>query len=154
MRKTTLDEAPKLFQLATLCTLMALLAGRLSSRARPRRKEALFLWVALAALLSCSPAPRRGCRAVVGPPERCLFIGDERSAAMFAAKLSGHGGSRRKSSPSWSSARSPPGRPTLLGFPPGEIRDLAQTLDVQRAIVAPAGAPTRTPRRRSTSCAR
>src|ERR1700761_4738487 len=29
LRKTTLDEAPKLFELATLCTLVAWLAGRL-----------------------------------------------------------------------------------------------------------------------------
>src|SRR5581483_206019 len=42
MRKTTLDEAPKLFQLATLCTLVALLAGRLVVAGTLDRKEALI----------------------------------------------------------------------------------------------------------------
>ena len=39
LRKTTLDEAPKLFQLATLCTLVALLAGSpgRGGHARPQR---------------------------------------------------------------------------------------------------------------------
>src|SRR5690242_11069812 len=51
LRKSTLDEAPKLFQLATLCTLLALLAGRLIVAGTLDRKEALLLWVALAGLL-------------------------------------------------------------------------------------------------------
>ena len=49
LRKTTLDEAPKLFQLATLCTLVALLAGRLVVAGTLDRREALVLWIMLAA---------------------------------------------------------------------------------------------------------
>src|ERR1041385_5476315 len=96
LRKTTLDEAPKLFQLATLCTLVALLAGRLVVAGALDRKEALFLWIALAGLLVLSRAAARVIALWLGPPERCLFIGDERSAEVVAAKLSGHGGIKAK----------------------------------------------------------
>ncbi len=49
LRKTTLDEAPQLFQLATLCALVAWLAGGLFVHGTARAvSEALFLWLALA----------------------------------------------------------------------------------------------------------
>ena len=51
LRKTTLDEAPKLFQVATLCALVAWLAGGLIVHGTLDRHEALFLWLALAVLL-------------------------------------------------------------------------------------------------------
>ena len=60
LRKTTLDEAPKLFELATLCTLVAWLSGRLVVAGTLDRKEALFLWVTLAALLILARATARG----------------------------------------------------------------------------------------------
>src|SRR5882757_222222 len=96
LRKTTLDEAPKLFQLATLCTLVALLAGRLIVAGTLDRKEALFLWISLAGLLLLLRAAARVIALAIGPPERCLFIGDQRSGEMIAAKLSGHGGIKAK----------------------------------------------------------
>src|ERR1700758_2930779 len=50
LRKTTLDEAPRLLQLATLSTLVAWLAGRLVVAGTLDRREAAFLWVSLAGL--------------------------------------------------------------------------------------------------------
>ncbi len=47
LRKTTLDEAPRLFQLATLCSLVAWLTGGLLIHGALDRHEALFLWLAL-----------------------------------------------------------------------------------------------------------
>jgi len=48
LRKTTLDEVPKLFHLATLCALVVWLAGGLIVRGGVlRRPEALVLWLAL-----------------------------------------------------------------------------------------------------------
>ena len=46
MRKTTLDEAPKLFQLATLCTVVAWLFGGLLVEGALGRHQALILWLA------------------------------------------------------------------------------------------------------------
>ncbi|HWG09794.1 MAG TPA: sugar transferase [Solirubrobacteraceae bacterium] len=138
LRKTTLDEAPKLFQLATLCTLVALLAGRLVVSGTLDRKEALILWVTLAALLLLARALARGIALWIGPPERCLFIGDERSAEMVAAKLSGHGGIKAKIVAQLELGQVAPWSTDGFSGPRlKEIRDLAQTLDVQRAIIAP-----------------
>src|ERR1700724_128736 len=87
LRKTTLDEAPKLFQLATLCALIAWLTGGLLVSGTLDRHEALFLWLALAALLILCRAGARALALRIAPVERCLFIGDELSAETIRAKL-------------------------------------------------------------------
>jgi len=137
MRKTTLDEAPRLFQLATLCALLAWLTGGLLVRGPLDRHEALFLWLALSAGLILSRAAFRLLALRLAPAERCLFIGDELSAETIRSRM-GHGGVKAEvvahldldkvsswSTDSFSEARL------------AEIRDLAQTLDVHRAIIAP-----------------
>ncbi len=138
LRKTTLDEAPKLLQLATLCALVAWLTGGLLVRGQLDRHEAMVLWLALAAFLLLARTASRAVSLRLADPERCLFIGDEMSAETIRAKLTGHGGVKAKvvahldldkvapwSTDSFSEARL------------AEIRDLAQTLDVHRAIIAP-----------------
>jgi exopolysaccharide biosynthesis polyprenyl glycosylphosphotransferase len=138
LRKTTLDEAPKLFQLATLCALVAWLAGGLITHRPLDRHEALFLWLALAGGLLLARAVSRGVALRIAPSERCLFIGDEVSGETIRSKLSGHGGVKAEvvahldldkvgawSTDSFSEARL------------AEIRDLTRTLDVHRAIIAP-----------------
>jgi exopolysaccharide biosynthesis polyprenyl glycosylphosphotransferase len=138
LRKTTLDEAPKLFQLATLCALVAWLAGGLITHRPLDRHEALFLWLALAGGLLSARAVSRALALRIAPSERCLFIGDEVSAETIRSKLTGHGGVKAEvvahldldkvgawSTDSFSEARL------------AEIRDLTRTLDVHRAIIAP-----------------
>ncbi|HWY17513.1 MAG TPA: exopolysaccharide biosynthesis polyprenyl glycosylphosphotransferase [Solirubrobacteraceae bacterium] len=138
LRKTTLDEAPKLFQLATLSVLVAWLAGRSVIAGALDRKEALFLWLALAGLLILARATARMLALRIGPAERCLFIGDERSAGMIRAKLSGHGGIRAKMVAHLDLDKAAPWSTDSLFAPKlAEIRDLARSLDVHRAIVAP-----------------
>jgi exopolysaccharide biosynthesis polyprenyl glycosylphosphotransferase len=138
LRRTTLDEAPKLFQLATLCTLVALLAGRLVVAGTLDRREALFLWVVLAGLLLLARASARGIALWLGPVERCLFIGDERSAEVVGAKLNGHGGVKAKIIAHLDMGQVAPWSTDAFSAPRlTEIRDLAQTLDVHRAIIAP-----------------
>ena len=77
----------------------------------------------------------------LAPIERCLFVGDEASAKTIRCKLTGHRGIKAtmvaqldldKAAP-WSTDALSPGRLA-------EIRDLARTLDVHRAIVAPGSA--------------
>src|SRR5438128_2462061 len=72
LRKTTLDEAPKLFQLATLFALIAWLTGGLLVHGALDRHEAMFLWLALAALLILSRALARALALRISPVERCL----------------------------------------------------------------------------------
>ncbi len=141
LRKTTLDEAPKLFQVATMCALGAwLTAGWIVSRPL-NRHQVLFLWLSLTVLLIVTRTIARAIALRVAPAERCLFIGDVAAARAIRSKLTDHGGIKANlvahldldDVEPWSTdARSS----TKLA----EIRDLAQTLDIHRAIVAPRSA--------------
>jgi exopolysaccharide biosynthesis polyprenyl glycosylphosphotransferase len=142
MHKTTLDEAPRLFQVATLGALSAWLAGGFVIQAAIlSRREALMLWVALILLLVISRATARALMLRALPAERCLFIGDHGAAKTIRAKLAGHravnaelvGHIDLENVGSWS----------VNGFSPqrlAEVRDLASQLNVHRAIVAPTSA--------------
>jgi exopolysaccharide biosynthesis polyprenyl glycosylphosphotransferase len=141
LRKTTLDEAPKLFQVATICALVAWLAGGLIVAGSLDRHQALFLWLALTVLLMLMRTIARASALRIAPAERCLFIGDADSAAMIAPKLSDHGGIRAnlvahldldKIEPWSTDARS--------ASKLAEVGALARKLDVHRAIVAPRSA--------------
>jgi exopolysaccharide biosynthesis polyprenyl glycosylphosphotransferase len=141
LRKTTLDEAPKLFQVATLCALVAWLAGGLFVAGTLDRHEALFLWLALAGMLMLMRTAARAIALRITPQERCLFIGDAAAAATIRSKLSDHGGIRATmvahldldKIATWSTdARS--------ASELAEVRALARRLDVHRAIVAPRSA--------------
>jgi exopolysaccharide biosynthesis polyprenyl glycosylphosphotransferase len=141
LRKTTLDEAPKLLQVATLCALVAWLAGGLLVSGTLDRHEALFLWLALVAGLVLARAVARWLALRLSPTERCLFIGDAVSAEAIRAKLEHRCGIKAvmvaqidldKTAP-WSTDSFSAPRLT-------EIRDLARSLDVHRAIVAPRSA--------------
>ncbi len=93
LRKTTLDEVPRLFHLATLCALAAWLGSELIVEGGfLRRPEALVLWVALLAGLVLARAAARAIARGLSPVERCLFVGDEASAGMIRSKLTGHRG--------------------------------------------------------------
>jgi exopolysaccharide biosynthesis polyprenyl glycosylphosphotransferase len=141
LRKTTLDEAPKLLHVATLCTLVAWLAGGLLVDGILNRHEALFLWLALAALLL-------GCRTVarwlalrMSPVERCLFIGDEVSAKAIRGKFAGHCGVNAQMVAQLDLDKTAPWSANSFSAPRlSEISDLARTLDVHRAIIAPRSA--------------
>jgi exopolysaccharide biosynthesis polyprenyl glycosylphosphotransferase len=141
LRKTTLDEAPKLFHVATLSALVAWLAGGLIVAGTLNRREALFLWLALATLLVLARATARAAALRMAPAERCLFIGDDASAQTIRSKLTGHGGVKAEMVAQldldkfghWSTDNF--SQPRL-----SEIRDLARKLDVHRAIVAPRSA--------------
>jgi exopolysaccharide biosynthesis polyprenyl glycosylphosphotransferase len=141
IRKTTLDELPRLFQLATLCTLAVWLADRPIMDGPLRRSGALLLWAALTVLLLALRAGARLVALRVAPVERCLFIGDIASERRIRSKLSDGSGTKativahlelHQAAP-WSSDAFSPGRLA-------EIRELAQTLDIHRAIVAPGSA--------------
>ena len=138
LRKTTLDEAPQLFQLATLCALAMWLGTSLLTTAPVDREQDLLLWVALGALLVMARALARLLAIRVAPPERCLFIGDERSAQMVDAKLSGHCGTNAEVVAYLEMDQLEPWSTDGFSAPRlAEIRDLARALDVHRAIIAP-----------------
>lgn len=139
LHKTTLDETPKLFQIATLGALCAWLAsGVVISGGNLDRVEVLVLWACLLVSLVLARASARAIALRVVPPERCFFIGDADTASTIESKLAEHrvfkaqlvGSIDPGEVPAWSAdALSAPRLP--------EIRELARSLDVQRAIVAP-----------------
>jgi exopolysaccharide biosynthesis polyprenyl glycosylphosphotransferase len=138
LRKTTLDEAPKLFQLATLCALIAWLAGQPIVGRDLDRRQALFVWLALAGGLVLTRAAARAFALRVAPLERCLFVGDESSAAAIGSRLRGHGGVNAEVVAQLDLDMAAPW--STDGFSAvrlAEVRDLAQTLDVHRVIIAP-----------------
>jgi exopolysaccharide biosynthesis polyprenyl glycosylphosphotransferase len=138
LRKTTLDEAPKLLQLATLCALVAWLTGGLLVEGQLDRHEALFLWLALAGLLIVARAGSRALSLRIAPAERCLLIGDTASAAAISSRLTGHGGIKAEVVAHLDLDKVAPWSTDSFSVTRlAEIRDLAQTLDVHRAIIAP-----------------
>ena len=142
LRKTTLDEVPKLFHLATLCALMAYLGSELIVEGGYlRRPEALVLWVALLAALVLARAGARAIALRISPVERCLFIGDEASARTIRSKLTDHRGVKASMVAQLDLDKAAPWSTDAFSASRlAEIRDLAQTLDVHRAIVAPGDA--------------
>jgi exopolysaccharide biosynthesis polyprenyl glycosylphosphotransferase len=140
LRKTTLDEVPRLFQIATFCALTAWLAGGLIVSGSLDRREALFLWLTLAALLMLARTLARAIALRSAAAENCLLIGDEASTAMIRCKLTDHGGVRAKVVAHLDLEEIAPWSTDAFSSPRlAEIRDLAQQLDVHRAIVAPRG---------------
>lgn len=139
LHKTTLDEAPKLLQIATLGALCAWLAGGLVlGGGTLDRDEALLLWAMLIVFLIAARAGARALALHIAPTERCMLIGDPCTARTIESKLCSPHGIKAElvahidptEVATWSAdAFSAPRLP--------EIRDLAQSLDVQRAIVAP-----------------
>jgi exopolysaccharide biosynthesis polyprenyl glycosylphosphotransferase len=141
LHKTTLDEAPKLFQVATLGALCAWLAGGfIIGGGILGRGEALVLWLLLLVLLVVARGSARAFALSLAPVERCLFIGDRQSAETIRSKLDDDHGLKAElvgaidpnEAPLWAADGASAARL-------GEIRVLARDLDVQRAVVAPDG---------------
>jgi exopolysaccharide biosynthesis polyprenyl glycosylphosphotransferase len=138
LRKTTLDEVPKLFEVATLCTLVAWLAGGLIVAGTLNRHEALFLWLTLIALLILVRTLARSLALHFAPTERCLFIGDAELSQAIRGKLTTDCGVKAEMVShldldmigSWSTD-------ACSGARLSEVRELARELDIHRAIVAP-----------------
>ena len=95
LRKTTLDEAPALFQVATLYTLLIVLGGGvlvkestiLADAPELGRSQVVGLWGLLfVSMLMCRTAAREVVRRTTAP-ERCLVLGASSAAERVEAKL-------------------------------------------------------------------
>ena len=145
LRKTTLDEAPKLFEVATLCTLVAWLAGGLIVEGRTGSSRGAVLVVDARGAVdagACRCACVRAAR-WRRPSGVCSSAMSELAEAI-RPKLTAHGGVKAEmvahldldNVGSWSTDACSAHRLS-------EIRELARTLDIQRAIVAPGSADAR-----------
>ena len=138
IRKTTLDEAPKLFQLATLCTLIALLANSLVAGAAVKPYGIVVLWSATTLLMIVARTCARAIALAATPSERCLFIGDAEEAKTIHCKLTEGGGIKATVvSHLYIHESAPLSSDGLSRRKLDEIHSLIQEFDVHRVIVAP-----------------
>ena len=87
VRKSTLDEAPVLFQLATLFAVAIWLINGLIITRTNSRRELLVSWFVLFALLLLFRAAARAVLRRATAPERCLIVGDGPTCERIRVKL-------------------------------------------------------------------
>ncbi len=138
LRKSTLDELPRIVQLVTISVFATWLATGALPIPRLQPSEAAILWISLVALVVSTRACCRCALTAITSGERCMVIGDELAAKSLRGRLEGGRGVNAQlvahvdldrvepwSSQSFSASRLQ------------EIGHLAQSLDVHRAIIAP-----------------
>jgi exopolysaccharide biosynthesis polyprenyl glycosylphosphotransferase len=87
LHKTTLDEAPALFRVAALYTLVAFLAGAAIVEGTFGREQALFFWGLLFVLMVLMRAVSRWVSGLLVEPERCLVLGSAEIAHRLGTQL-------------------------------------------------------------------
>jgi exopolysaccharide biosynthesis polyprenyl glycosylphosphotransferase len=87
LHKTTLDELPKLFTVATLGALLLYLSETALIEGELARGQVALAWAVLLLSLVALRAVARLYARRLTPPERCLFIGTAASAEEFREKL-------------------------------------------------------------------
>jgi exopolysaccharide biosynthesis polyprenyl glycosylphosphotransferase len=87
LRKTTLDEAPSVFQVATCFALVAWLAQPLLVRGDFGREQIFAIWVVLFVVMLTLRLGARVAVRLTSDPERILFIGDAPSADRVCSRL-------------------------------------------------------------------
>jgi exopolysaccharide biosynthesis polyprenyl glycosylphosphotransferase len=89
VHKTTLDEAPMLFQVATIYTLLLWLGAELFVAGWFGKSQVLGLWGILFVSMVAGRAIARQLVDLTVSPERCLVLGDAESASELERKLQG-----------------------------------------------------------------
>jgi exopolysaccharide biosynthesis polyprenyl glycosylphosphotransferase len=87
LHKTTLDEAPVLFRVAALYTLMAFLAGSAIVGGHFGRGQAAALWLLLFVAMLVGRCGARALAAAIVPRERCVIISNADAAHWLSTKL-------------------------------------------------------------------
>jgi exopolysaccharide biosynthesis polyprenyl glycosylphosphotransferase len=135
LRKSTLDEIPSVFQLATLSTLAIwLLEGPLGAGSTGRGDVLLLLGSLLVLLIAGRAAARRLSR-VIAPVERCLLVGDPDARLQLGARLGTRKAALVGYLPLVERRQSRNG--DLLPEPYGALESVVARLGVHRIIVAP-----------------
>lgn len=87
LRKTTLEEMPKLFHLSTLCSLAIWLGHGLVFKGPFDGGAALVLWATLTLNLPVARVAARALSLRLAPPERCFVIADAATLRALAQRL-------------------------------------------------------------------
>ena len=87
LHKRTLDEAPAIFYVATLYTLLAFLAGANVVEGTFGRPQAAVLWGLLFLFMLLLRGVARVLAGVLVPEERCVILGNAEAAHWLSTKL-------------------------------------------------------------------
>ncbi len=87
LHKTTLDELPSLFEVATLGTLLLWLVGDQIVAGELGRRQIFGMWALLFLFLVIARSLARYLATRLTQPERCLLIGDSHAAEVLRRKL-------------------------------------------------------------------
>jgi exopolysaccharide biosynthesis polyprenyl glycosylphosphotransferase len=141
LRKTTLDEVPTLFWVATLYALLIWLGGDLIVDGHFGRTQAVGVWVLLLASMLATRGLARYVARAITDQERCLVLGDSDTAGWIARRfdempgLNAHVVGRVPLEPE---------RPGSNGLPVlGDVAALTPLVherQIERAIIAPRSA--------------
>jgi exopolysaccharide biosynthesis polyprenyl glycosylphosphotransferase len=85
--KTTLDEVPKIFHVATFCTFVFWLLDATVPSPPMEPSEVLVTWIGLFALMITARTCARAVTRQQLAPERCLVVGPSLTAEYLAARL-------------------------------------------------------------------
>jgi exopolysaccharide biosynthesis polyprenyl glycosylphosphotransferase len=146
LRKTTLEDAPRLFQLAAVYSLLIWLFEDAFVKGRLGHAQVLGLWVLLTSLAILARYFTRQIVSHAISPERCLVVGTYDDYRDMAAKVA-RDSKIRADLVGWIPLRTGPGRAVRTTDPTssGELDDLPriiEELDVDRVILAPGEAGT------------
>jgi exopolysaccharide biosynthesis polyprenyl glycosylphosphotransferase len=140
LRKTTLDEVPALFWVATLYALLIWLGGELIVQGQFGRQQAVGVWALLFASLFASRALARGVARAASLEERCMVLGDPETASWIARRFADAPGLNARVIGRVPLEPDPPGANGLPVL--GDADALEAVLSderVERAIIAPHG---------------
>lgn len=140
IRKTSLDELPRLLQLSALYTLVVWLADGTNEAGWSTALEVAVLWGTLAAAAFGGRLVARRVAARITVQERCLFVGDAATYARFARKVSRE---RQLTLVGRMSFQ----RPTRTGTrtaEPGELGDVLAWTCAHRVLIEPQALPAET----------
>jgi exopolysaccharide biosynthesis polyprenyl glycosylphosphotransferase len=137
LNKTTLDEAPALFNLATLYTLLIFLGEDVLVNGHLGQTQIVGLWAVLFLTSIGGRALARKFARIQTPIERCLVIGAAEASRQLANKLH-----RRQELKAAVIGRVPLDPEDYEGSILGPLDDLARVIEahrIDRVIVAPQG---------------
>ena len=141
LRKATLDEAPALFHLATLYTLLVLLISAGIVPGAGDQRAWLILWSTLFSLLVLFRATARRLARSVTPSERCLVVGDARHCELMQVALARQRGLHAKVVAQVAPAdRTPDQHESVASLNTDWVRQLVVRFRIDRIIVVPGSA--------------
>ena len=132
LHKSTLDEAPKLFQLATVFSLIVGLAETPLGIGELGNGQVGALWGSLFVLLLAGRLAARGVARKTTPPERCLLLGDPAACKRVRTKIGESASVNAEVVAEIASER--------IGeeeVPRALLAEIAAEHDIQRVIIAP-----------------